>query len=200
MLQGMGHCLQATLEEVVEADLLLHVIDASSPNVDVQRDAVYKVLKQLGIKDARLQERVLEVWNKSDLIDPSEAYREAAEMSAAQAKGIEASSQSSASAENQPGVLSASPQEGDGLTCMQDACLDSSNAEPADSGLDLWRRQGSSCTSSGQARKTDLGVRGFSSSKEPGRALESAQQDAIWQLIQVREPNLTDSDLHCCGP
>lgn len=37
------HPLQATLEEVTEADLLLHVLDASSPQVVEQREAVVQV-------------------------------------------------------------------------------------------------------------------------------------------------------------
>lgn len=37
------HNLQATLEEVCEADLLLHVLDASSPSVSHQREAVLQV-------------------------------------------------------------------------------------------------------------------------------------------------------------
>ena len=35
--------MQATLEEVCEADLLLHVLDASSPHVQQQRTAVLQV-------------------------------------------------------------------------------------------------------------------------------------------------------------
>lgn len=54
---------KATLEEVVEADLLLHVIDASQPRVDEQIDAVETVLRELGA-DAK---PVLAVFNKTDL-------------------------------------------------------------------------------------------------------------------------------------
>jgi len=42
---------RATLEEVVEADLLLHVIDASAPSWEEQRDAVDDVLRQAGAGD-----------------------------------------------------------------------------------------------------------------------------------------------------
>ena len=38
---------QATLEEVCEADLLLHVLDAASPNVLEQRAAVLQVMRYL---------------------------------------------------------------------------------------------------------------------------------------------------------
>ena len=59
---------QATLEEVAAADLLLHVLDVSSPNVAAQRATVYQVLRQLQIPEAKLQDSLIEVWNKSDLI------------------------------------------------------------------------------------------------------------------------------------
>lgn len=54
---------KATLEEVNEADLLLHVIDASQPRVDEQIAAVETVLRELGAQD----KPVLAVFNKTDL-------------------------------------------------------------------------------------------------------------------------------------
>jgi len=42
---------RATLEEVIQADLLIHVVDASSTQVDEQIDAVNRVLTELGIQD-----------------------------------------------------------------------------------------------------------------------------------------------------
>ncbi|KAL0050946.1 hypothetical protein WJX82_010817 [Trebouxia sp. C0006] len=62
------NAFKATLEEVCEADLLLHVLDASSPNVQHQRDSVLQVLRDLGISEARLQNGLVEVWNKTDLL------------------------------------------------------------------------------------------------------------------------------------
>ncbi|MDE2365353.1 MAG: GTPase HflX [Betaproteobacteria bacterium] len=58
---------RATLEETVQADLLLHVVDASSPNRDEQVDEVNKVLKEIGA-DSIPQILVL---NKTDLLDLS---------------------------------------------------------------------------------------------------------------------------------
>ncbi len=55
---------KATLEEVVEADLLLHVIDASSPRMEVQIQAVEQVLGELGISD----KANIKVYNKMDLL------------------------------------------------------------------------------------------------------------------------------------
>ena len=54
---------KATLEEVNEADLLLHVIDASQPRVDEQIAAVEAVLRELDAQD----KPVLAVFNKIDI-------------------------------------------------------------------------------------------------------------------------------------
>lgn len=62
---------RATLEEVVEADLLLHVRDISHPDTDHQRDDVLEVLGALRNEDA-LQQDIIEVWNKTDLL-PADA-------------------------------------------------------------------------------------------------------------------------------
>jgi GTP-binding protein HflX len=56
---------RATLEETVQADLLLHVVDASSPNRSEQIDEVNKVLKEIG---ADRIPQIL-VLNKADLTD-----------------------------------------------------------------------------------------------------------------------------------
>lgn len=56
---------KATLEEVMEADLLLHVIDASGSRVYDRYAAVMDVLKQLGAQDRP----VVTLLNKTDLID-----------------------------------------------------------------------------------------------------------------------------------
>ena len=55
---------RATLEEVVEADLLLHVLDASDPDRDEKREVVLNVLKELGAENHPM----LTVFNKMDLI------------------------------------------------------------------------------------------------------------------------------------
>ena len=68
---------RATLEEVLEADLILHVRDISHPETDAQSENVLEILSELGIKDAT---PTLEVWNKLDLLDQEtgEARRAAA--------------------------------------------------------------------------------------------------------------------------
>jgi len=57
---------RSTLEEVVDADLLVHVVDASSPEAERQIDAVRSVLRELGAGDIP----ELLVANKLDVADP----------------------------------------------------------------------------------------------------------------------------------
>ncbi len=59
---------RATLEEVVEADLVIHLRDIADPDTAAQAEDVEQILSDLGI-DAEDAEHVLEVWNKVDLID-----------------------------------------------------------------------------------------------------------------------------------
>jgi len=58
---------RATLEEVVEADLILHVRDASDPEVAMHGEVVNDTLAQLGLDHAEAPP-VVEVWNKADLV------------------------------------------------------------------------------------------------------------------------------------
>lgn len=59
---------RATLEEVIEAELILHVRDASDPDNGAQAEDVYNILSQLGV-GGEGHDRVVEVWNKIDLLD-----------------------------------------------------------------------------------------------------------------------------------
>jgi GTP-binding protein HflX len=59
---------RATLEEVLEAELILHVRDIADPDSAAQAADVYAILSELGIGDDG-RARVLEVWNKIDLIE-----------------------------------------------------------------------------------------------------------------------------------
>ena len=62
---------RATLEEVLEADLILHVRDISHEDAEAQERDVDQVLRQLGI-DPAAGDRILEVWNKIDRFAPEE--------------------------------------------------------------------------------------------------------------------------------
>lgn len=60
---------RATLEEVLEADILLHVRDFSHPDSDAQKDDVLSVLRDLGLDEQKLEDQMVEVLNKIDLMD-----------------------------------------------------------------------------------------------------------------------------------
>ncbi|MGH6866695.1 MAG: GTPase HflX [Methyloceanibacter sp.] len=61
---------RATLEEVLEADLILHVRDIADEATRNQRTDVIEVLAELGIDVEEQPDRLLEVWNKADLLEP----------------------------------------------------------------------------------------------------------------------------------
>ena len=61
---------RATLEEVLEADVILHVRDVANPDSLAQAHDVLKVLDELGVSTETTP--VIEVWNKLDLIDRGE--------------------------------------------------------------------------------------------------------------------------------
>jgi GTP-binding protein HflX len=64
---------RATLEEVIEADLVLHVRDVSHGDTEAQLGDVETVLRELGIDPAA--GKVIEIWNKADLLNPQERER-----------------------------------------------------------------------------------------------------------------------------
>jgi GTP-binding protein HflX len=64
---------RATLEEVIEADVILHVRDVSHEDSDAQLHDVEKVLDELGI--AANDRRLIEVWNKIDCLDAEARVR-----------------------------------------------------------------------------------------------------------------------------
>ncbi|ESX14669.1 GTP-binding protein HflX [Mesorhizobium sp. LSJC255A00] len=65
---------RATLEEVVEADLVIHLRDISDPDTAAQAEDVERILADLGV-DAGDANRVIEVWNKVDLLDDGNRER-----------------------------------------------------------------------------------------------------------------------------
>ena len=65
---GLVDAFQATLQEAVDADLLLHVVDASNATFPEQMDQVHKVLAEIGAQDIP---QVL-VFNKLDALEPGQ--------------------------------------------------------------------------------------------------------------------------------
>jgi GTP-binding protein HflX len=59
---------RATLEEVLEADLILHVRDIAHPETEIQSQNVRSILAELGIDEATQQAKMIEVWNKIDAL------------------------------------------------------------------------------------------------------------------------------------
>jgi len=69
---------RATLEEVVEADIILHVRDASHEDAEAQLHDVEKILHELGVEpgsEANRRGPLLEVWNKIDRLDSAARER-----------------------------------------------------------------------------------------------------------------------------
>lgn len=63
---------RATLEEVITADLILHVRDIAHQDTEAQRADVLDVLKGLGIDADTEDSNIIEVWNKADLLSADE--------------------------------------------------------------------------------------------------------------------------------
>jgi GTP-binding protein HflX len=61
---------RATLDEVREADIILHVRDIAAPDSEAEAADVRAVLEELGAGGEVSGQRVLEVWNKMDLLTP----------------------------------------------------------------------------------------------------------------------------------
>ncbi len=58
---------RATLEEVLDADLILHVRDISHPESEKQAEDVTEILEQIGVTEEAL-DNIIEVWNKIDAV------------------------------------------------------------------------------------------------------------------------------------
>ena len=61
---------RATLEEVTEADIVVHVRDAHHPDSEAQHEDVLKVLAELGLEEP-VEDGLIEAMNKADLLDPA---------------------------------------------------------------------------------------------------------------------------------
>lgn len=94
---------RATLEEVEESTIILHVVDITHPNAAEQSEVVDKILDDLGLSD---KPKIL-VLNKVDLLEPSE-------------DGVAAESPMQEMAEGQPRVVFTSAQTGEGIERLLD--------------------------------------------------------------------------------
>jgi GTPase len=110
---------RATLEEVLEADLIVHVRDIAHPESDHQAEDVETILTDLGVAEATPK---IEVWNKSDLLPPDDPRLNVAD--------------------RREGVFPASALTGAGLEPVFDAITETLDAERATAVLDLPYAQG----------------------------------------------------------
>ena len=67
--KDLVHAFRSTLEEVAEADLLVHVIDSASPQIQTHLDEVDQTLSELGVEDTP----TIRVLNKIDAV-PEEGW------------------------------------------------------------------------------------------------------------------------------
>ncbi|MCB1969625.1 MAG: GTPase HflX [Geminicoccaceae bacterium] len=71
---------RATLEEVLEADLLIHVRDITHVESEAQARDVEMVLDELGVDEKSRRDNMIELWNKSDRLDDSQRQALATEV------------------------------------------------------------------------------------------------------------------------
>lgn len=63
---------KSTLEEARYADVIIHVVDGSNPQMDEQMDVVYETLRQLGVEGKKM----ITLFNKQDQVDCPEVLRD----------------------------------------------------------------------------------------------------------------------------
>lgn len=81
---------KSTLEEAKYADVILHVVDASNPQKELQMHVVYETLRQLGVED----KKIITLFNKQDKVTEPETLRDrkadaALKISAKTGEGLE---------------------------------------------------------------------------------------------------------------
>lgn len=63
---------KSTLEEAKYADIILHVVDASNPQMEEQMFVVYETLRELGVKD----KKIITLFNKQDKVEEAQILRD----------------------------------------------------------------------------------------------------------------------------
>ncbi|MEM9970683.1 MAG: GTPase HflX [Pseudomonadota bacterium] len=112
---------RATLEEVLAADLILHVRDIAHPETDAQAADVVAILDELGVREETPQ---IEVWNKIDALD------------------AEARTTAEAQAARRDEVLMTSALSGEGLNALVAAATDMLDRDRMEATLHLSHAQG----------------------------------------------------------
>jgi GTP-binding protein HflX len=149
---------RATLEEVLEADLILHVRDISHPETAEQAADVAEILTALGVKPSV---PVLEVWNKLDLVSPS----------ARESLAVQES--------NRSGVFPISALTGEGVPALLDAISDAFAEAKSAATLDLPFSEGRA-----RARLHAMGVVTEERQDDDGYRIDvlwTPRQEAQWR-------------------
>ena len=154
---------RATLEEVIEADLILHVRDISHPETDSQARDVEAVLTDLGIDTVSATAAILEVWNKIDLLSP--VTREEA-MSAARWP------------ERPPALVSADDGRGDRDAARRHRCAPRARRRRRRSGHSR-RTKAASSTGFTRRPRSSRGARSTAARCEPGSALPAEKKERL---------------------
>ena len=68
----LTEAFKSTLEEAKYADIIIHVVDASNPQMDTQMHVVYDTLRQLGVEG----KPVITLFNKQDLLLKKKNFRD----------------------------------------------------------------------------------------------------------------------------
>jgi GTPase len=124
---------KATLEEVVSADLLIHVRDIAHPDSEAQRADVEAVLGEIGVAETTPR---IEAWNKLDLLGADEGQGEASNRAAILAEAV-----------RREDVVAISALSGEGVDALQEAIAERLTAghrrytlalDPADGAGAAW--------------------------------------------------------------
>lgn len=73
---GLVDSFKATLDEVLYADVIVHVRDISHPHTEHQRETVLRVLSEIGVSSEQISKKYIELWNKIDLIEDRDKIEE----------------------------------------------------------------------------------------------------------------------------
>jgi GTPase len=149
---------RATLEEVLEADLICHVRDISHPETAEQAADVADILSSLGVATTT---PMIEIWNKMDLVAPSARESVLAQMS------------------NRSGIVAVSALTGEGVDVLLDAVALALDEVKTEERLTLPFAEGRA-----RARLHAMGVVVAEDQREDGHHLTvlwSTRQKAQWQ-------------------
>ena len=84
----MIDAFKTTLEDISHADIVIHLRDCSHPHNDLQKDSVIQILKELKFEPNFYTDKMIEVWNKADLLTDAAPSSDAIQISCVTGKNI----------------------------------------------------------------------------------------------------------------